>query len=133
METRAVVTRAAVGTRAVRSPTRSFARATGRPAAAAVTVTFIDEWTSELIGTSAEVDETALAVAAACGAIELTDEFCLEGRCGSCSMRRNDEDDVLLGCRTLVGENDPTAASVLFRIGGATTGPRFDDTTTWSM
>ena len=79
METRAVVTRAAVGTRAVRSPTRSFARATGRPAAAAVTVTFIDEWTSELIGTSAEVDETALAVAAACGAIELTDEFCLEG------------------------------------------------------
>ena len=85
-----------------------------------------------LIGTSAEVDETALAVAAACGAIELTDEFCLEGRCGSCSMRRNDEDDVLLGCRTLVGENDPTAASVLFRIGGAT-GPRFDDTTTWSM
>lgn len=127
-----MVTRAAVGTRAVRSPTRSFARATGRTAAAAVTVTFIDEWTSELIGTSAEVDETALAVAAACGAIELTDEFCLEGRCGSCSMRRNDEDDVLLGCRTLVGENDPTAASVLFRIGGAT-GPRFDDTTTWSM
>ena len=119
-------------TRAVRSPTRSFARATGRHAAAAVTVTFIDEWTSELIGTSAEVDETALAVAAACGAIELTDEFCLEGRCGSCSMRRNDEDDVLLGCRTLVGEDDPTAASVVFRIGGAT-GPRFDDTTTWSM
>ena len=129
-----MVTHAAVGTRAVRSPTRSFARATGRPAAAAVTVTFIDEWTSELIGTSAlvESDETALAVAAACGAIELTDEFCLEGRCGSCSMRRNDEDDVLLGCRTLVGEDDPTAASVVFRIGGAT-GPRFDDTTTWSM
>ena len=106
------------GPRPVRSPTRSFARATGRPAAAAVTVTFIDEWTSELIGTSAEVNETALAVAAACGAIELTDEFCLEGRCGSCSMRRNDEDDVLLGCRTLVGENDPTAASVIFRLKG---------------
>ena len=36
METRAVVTRAAMVTRAMRSPTRSFARATGRPTAAAV-------------------------------------------------------------------------------------------------
>lgn len=134
METRAVATRA-VGTRAMRrarSPIRSLARATSRPAA--VRVTFIDEWTGDVVDTIASGGETALAVAAACGAIELTDEFCLEGRCGSCSMRRGDEDDVVLGCRTLVGEGveEDDAASVVFRVGCAT-GPRFDDTTTWSM
>lgn len=129
METRAVGTRAM---RRARSLMRSFARATSRPAA--VRVTFIDDWTGDTVDTTALRGETALAVAAACGAIELTDEFCLEGRCGSCSMRRGDEDDVVLGCRTLVGEGvgEGVGEDVVFRVGCAT-GPRFDDTTTWSM
>lgn len=128
METRAVWTRAM---HRARSPMRSSARATGRPAA--VRVTFINDWTGDVHESNASCGETALAVAAARGAIELTDEFCLEGRCGSCSMRRGDEDDVVLGCRTLVGEGvEEDGASVVFRVGCAT-GPRFDDTTTWSM
>ncbi len=109
----------------------------GDAATPRVTVTFVDAWTGEERVGRGEIGVTnVLALAESCGAIEVNDDFCLEGRCGTCSMEAlgNDGDgdgaprDVVLGCRTTVGED----GRLRFRVGCGTT-PRFDDDTTWSM
>jgi len=101
---------------------------------ARVTVTFIDAWTGEERVGRGELGVTnVLALAESCGAIEVNDDFCLEGRCGTCSMEALGDDgggaaDVVLGCRTTVGED----GRLVFRVGcGAA--PRFGDDTTWSL
>jgi hypothetical protein len=109
----------------------------GDAATPRVTVTFVDAWTGEERVGRGEIGVTnVLALAESCGAIEVNDDFCLEGRCGTCSMEAlgNDGDgdgaprDVVLGCRTTVGED----GRLRFRVGCGMT-PRFDDDTTWSM
>ena len=107
----------------------------GDAATPRVTVTFVDAWTGEERVGRGEIGVTnVLALAESCGAIEVNDDFCLEGRCGTCSMEAlgNDGDgaprDVVLGCRTTVGED----GRLRFRVGCGTT-PRFGDDTTWSM
>ena len=109
----------------------------GDAATPRVTVTFVDAWTGEeRVGRGKIGVTNVLALAESCGAIEVNDDFCLEGRCGTCSMEAlgNDGDgddaprDVVLGCRTTVGED----GRLRFRVGCGTT-PRFDDDTTWSM
>jgi hypothetical protein len=109
----------------------------GDAATPRVTVTFVDAWTGEERVGRGEIGVTnVLALAESCGAIEVNDDFCLEGRCGTCSMEAlgNDDDgdgaprNVVLGCRTTVGED----GRLRFRVGCGTT-PRFGDDTTWSM
>jgi hypothetical protein len=99
-----------------------------------IDVTFVDAWTGESRTTRCDVGENLLSAATRCEAVTLDDEYCLEGRCGSCAMEAepsNDEGDgvdLILGCRTTVeGSWSPHRKFLV----GCASGPRFGDDTTW--
>jgi len=104
-----------------KTPTRTRARAKGeandgetkddederRRARDRVKVRFIDGATGDVIETTARAGENVLTLASAANALDVADDFCLEGRCGTCSMEQIDCEsgetlDVILACRTCV-------------------------------
>ena len=99
-----------------------------------IDVTFVDAWTGESRTTRCDVGENLLSAATRCGAVKLDDEYCLEGRCGSCAMEAAPSDDegdgvdLILGCRTTVEGSWSSNRKFLV---GCASGPRFGDDTTW--
>ena len=81
-----------------------------------VSVRFIDGATGEMIHVRSRVGRNVLTLADEVGALDIDadDEFCLEGRCGTCSMEKINCDsgfteDVILACRTCVEEGSDAA------------------------
>mmetsp|Transcript_155 Transcript_155/g.652 ORF Transcript_155/g.652 Transcript_155/m.652 type:complete len:158 (-) Transcript_155:4058-4531(-) len=81
-----------------------------------VRVRFIDGATGEMIHVRSRVGRNVLTLADEVGALDIDadDEFCLEGRCGTCSMEKINCDsgfteDVILACRTCVEEGSDAA------------------------
>jgi len=81
-----------------------------------VRVRFIDGATGEVIHVRSRVGRNVLTLADEVGALDIDadDEFCLEGRCGTCSMEKINCDsgfteDVILACRTCVEEGSDAA------------------------
>ena len=81
-----------------------------------VRVRFIDGATGEMIHVRSRVGRNVLTLADEVGALDIDagDAFCLEGRCGTCSMEKINCDsgfteDVILACRTCVEEGSDAA------------------------
>ena len=81
-----------------------------------VRVRFIDGATGEMIHVRSRVGRNVLTLADEVGALDIDadDEFCLEGRCGTCSMEKINCDsgfteDVIMACRTCVEEGSDAA------------------------
>lgn len=103
------------------------------PSTTTVRVRFIDGATGEVIHARARVGRNVLTLADEAGALDIDadDEFCLEGRCGTCSMEKINWDsgvteDVILACRTSVEEG----SDAVYRINRNV---RLDDSSTWQV
>jgi len=94
-----------------------------------VRVTFLDARTGEVVDGTASAGDNLLAVAASCGVLNLDDDdYCLEGRCGTCVMEvlgNEGASDRVHACRTSL-DADKTC------VVGCAVNTRLGDDTVWT-